>query len=59
MPTPQCAGCRHFAGRGQDGIRCAAFPKHIPDAILEGEHDHRLPYKGDHGIRFEPLPPPG
>jgi hypothetical protein len=32
---------------------CAAFPDGIPDDIDLGGFDHRLPYPGDHGIRFE------
>jgi hypothetical protein len=52
IPIPQCAGCLHF-----DPTRweCAAFKGNgIPAAILTGEHDHRFPYPGDHGIRYEP-----
>ena len=50
---PQCLECKH---RLPDWT-CAAFPlvpPGIPVAILLGEHDHREPYPGDHGIRFEP-----
>ena len=32
---------------------CAAYPGGMPDEILVGEADHRNPYPGDHGIRFE------
>lgn len=47
---PQCFWCKHLG----DGLRCAAFPGGIPDAILYHRHDHRQPYPGDHGVRFEP-----
>jgi hypothetical protein len=30
-----------------------AFPAGIPEKILFYEHDHRKPFPGDHGIRFE------
>jgi hypothetical protein len=53
MPTydaPICYDCKH---KGK-GLMCKAYPERIPDAILEGRHDHRKPYKGDQGIRFEP-----
>ena len=35
--------------------KCEAFPDGIPKEILIGKHDHTKPYKGDHGIQFEPI----
>lgn len=61
----QCPTCQHKG----TGPKCTAFPgwhsneagelveaPEIPDAIYSGDFDHRLPYRGDNGIRFEPLP---
>ncbi len=44
-----CQVCRHLTGL----MRCAAFPGGIPAPIWYQQADHRLPYDGDGGIRFE------
>jgi hypothetical protein len=36
-------------------LRCAAFPEGIPDEIYQSLADHRQPFAGDRGIRFEPM----
>jgi hypothetical protein len=33
---------------------CEAFPERVPHEIYIGQFDHRRPYPGDNGIRFEP-----
>lgn len=50
-----CIACRHLeeAVTMRDAFRCAAFPDGIPADIFEEYANHRLPYAGDGGIRFE------
>ena len=48
-----CNYCAHLINHGADR-ECKAFKK-IPLPIWEGKHKHRKPYKGDNGIRFEPI----
>lgn len=52
-----CRFCKHMHS---DSLSCDAFPARIPDEIryanLETDtmpYDHRKPYPGDSGIRFE------
>jgi len=48
----QCVLC---ANLDTDNRRkCRAF-KIIPIDIMVGDHDHRTPYPGDNGIRFEKI----
>ena len=51
IEPPACLMCRHLAA----DWTCSAFPDGIPGPILSGENDHREPFPGDNGIRFEPL----
>ena len=52
-----CNFCCHLRDDGA-GRRCAAFPSGIPLPIWLGEHNHQTPYRGDRGIRFEPVVEP-
>ena len=53
--APMCLACRHYrrAISSADPVVCAAFPDGIPNDIFWEYADHRLPYAGDRGIRFE------
>lgn len=49
-----CVLCRHLRVGPSGRWACAAFPDAIPADLLDGRADHRRPYPGDGGIRFEP-----
>lgn len=49
--SPVCMYCKHL--RLEPWRTCAAFADRIPDAIWTGENDHREPWPGDGGVRFE------
>jgi hypothetical protein len=53
LVVSQCAVCRHRGTRGNFPV-CKAFPGQIPPEFLLNEADHRKPYEGDDGVRFEP-----
>ena len=40
----------------EEPTRCAAYPRGrgIPEIIRFGDNPHTSPYKGDHGIQYEP-----
>jgi len=48
--TP-CYDCVHFIGAAAG--RCDAFPGQIPEKIWSGKSQHREPFPGDRGVRFE------
>ena len=52
LKVSQCTFCAH---RSPDGTRCKAYPSGIPVELLYNEHDHRMAFQGDNGIRYQPF----
>lgn len=59
---PQCLACAHWQSPFDRGDMteeptqlCTAFPKGIPYRIWWNKADHRQPYQGDNGIRWQPM----
>jgi len=51
---PICLLCGHLFQQ-EGALRCAAFPDGVPLQIAHNRADHRQPFKGDGGLRFEPV----
>lgn len=51
-----CVSCSRLRPRddGEFGVACDAFPGGIPDEIYVQGFDHRQPFSGDQGIRYDP-----
>lgn len=54
-PRAQCDACARLRPKTDldDPMTCDAFPDGIPDVIWNNQADHRRPFDGDGGIRFE------
>ena len=50
---PMCVVCARLRDSEQ-GFACEAYPDGIPEQIIDGKWDHRLPQPGDHGLQFAP-----
>src|SRR5688500_13200405 len=48
-----CFMCRHLIPSGFP--HCAAYPDGIPWEIQSGQVDHRQPWAGDRGVRYDPM----
>ncbi len=50
VPGFVCLWCKHI---NVGNKTCKAFPDGIPGEIMHESYDHRHPFPGDNGIRFE------
>ena len=56
VAPPICGGCQHLIRTSDRPLfdpKCDAFPAGIPWDILLSKSDHRSPFPGDRGVRFE------
>ena len=49
-----CFWCKHLITSDKEKRKCKAFNE-IPLDIWQGKNKHTKPYKGDGGIRYEPI----
>jgi hypothetical protein len=54
MQSIQCPSCQWLTptSKGNQGLKCLAFPEGIPKEIQSGEIDHSKPVEGDGGIVY-------
>ncbi|KNZ68846.1 hypothetical protein Tfer_2615 [Thermincola ferriacetica] len=52
VKAPICMTCDHFID-DPERLICEAFPNGIPEAIINSQADHRMPYPGDNGIQYK------
>jgi hypothetical protein len=52
-----CLECTRFHEENEEALTCDAFPDGIPEAIIMSSADHRQPFPGDNGLRFNPVDP--
>ncbi len=53
---PICYNCKRKRPATSDLVFvCDAFPAGIPPAIIENRADHREPFEGDRGLRYDPI----
>lgn len=56
IAVPPCNNCKNYDRENNKEITCRAFtPDRIPEVILQGKNDHKKPFPGDNGIRFDPI----
>jgi hypothetical protein len=51
----QCRNCLLFNDENDRAFTCDAFPRGIPQEILDGKHDHLFAFPGDRGFRRIPI----
>lgn len=51
---PLCLFCGHLFQQ-EGALCCAAFPEGVPLQIAHNRANHRHPFKGDSGLRFQPV----
>lgn len=57
IPPPLCVTCRFWHRANHEAFTCDAYPDGIPEEIIQSEHDHHEPFRGDGGIQYKPLQP--